>query len=325
MGSLKFVGLSDGVQHVPPVIEKLHPIPNSEPITKPPINEKITKVEQPITEVKSELESVEKSEKPKSITGVKKELSYPIKFKKIIIPKQINVESEPDKSKPNYPPTSQESLYKKKWFRSILIPLLLISSGIILGWYLSTFNKENYKHKLIQSLSLLEVETKQSANLLKKNVDMQNEYQLKLASLLSESINLNNIYQSNLLVKDNEIKFIKNNLTTNFIFNTITNTVTNTVTNKIPTQIEKFKIDLIKKIGSIVIAYNKETESEDVYIEKLQKLEKNKKILEEIIVDIDRVKEKQDKEINAFIESKVKHMISKGIGYGTNKSIIKLK
>ena len=218
-----------------------------------------------------------------------------------------------------------ESLNKKEWFGLVIIAFILISIGAASGWYLSTFDKENYKHKLTQTLSRLEVEKKQTANALKKNMDIQNEFQFKLASLSAEFINLKNTYQSNLLAKDAEIKLIKTNLPTNFVVNTITNIVTNTVTNKIPTPIEKFKIDMTKKVESIDASYKKETESEDIDTDKLEKLEKNKKIVEDIITEIDKFKEKNNKEVNSFIESKIKQLNSKGIGYGTNKPNIKLK
>ena len=220
---------------------------------------------------------------------------------------QTVMENNVMENKPVTEKKETESLNKKEWFGLLIIAFILISIGAASGWYLSTFDKENYKHKLTQTLSRLEVEKKQTANALKKNMDIQNEFQFKLASLSAEFINLKNTYQSNLLAKDTEIKLIKTNLPTNFVVNTITNIVTNTVTNKIPTQIEKFKTDITKKIESIDVAYKKETESEDIDSDKLDKLEKN------------------NKDVTSFIEGKIKYLNSKGIGYGTNRPNIKLK
>ena len=238
---------------------------------------------------------------------------------------QTVMENNVMENKPVTEKKETESLNKKEWFGLLIIAFILISIGAASGWYLSTFDKENYKHKLTQTLSRLEVEKKQTANALKKNMDIQNEFQFKLASLSAEFINLKNTYQSNLLAKDTEIKLIKTNLPTNFVVNTITNIVTNTVTNKIPTQIEKFKNDITKKIESIDVAYKKETESEDIDSDKLDKLEKNKKVLSDLIIEIDKFKEKNNKDVTSFIEGKIKQLNSKGIGYGTNRPNIKLK
>jgi len=251
-----------------------------------------------------------------------------IKFlNKPILEPQPEPQPEPQTVMENKPVTEKketEYLNKKEWFGLVIIAFILISIGVASGWYLSTFDKENYKHKLTQALSKLEVEKKQTSNALKKNVDIQNEYQSKLASLSSEFINLKNTYQSNLLAKDVEIKLIKTNLPTNFVVNTITNIITNNVTNKIPSQIEKFKIDITKKTESIDIAYKKETESEDVDSDKLDKLEKNKKVLNDLLVEIDKFKEKNNKDVTSFIKGKIKYLNSKGIGYGTNRPNIKL-
>ncbi len=220
---------------------------------------------------------------------------------------------------------SSETLNVKEWIGLMSIGTVLIFIGFVFGWFLSSYDGDNYKYKLTQSLSQLEVEKKQTSNALKKNIEIQNEFQGKIASLSSEFINLKNVYESNLLKKDDEIKLIKKNLPTNFVVNTITNIVTNSVTNKIPSQIEKFKIDLMKKVESIDISYKKESEVDDVDIDRMQRLEKNKAIINGVILDVDKFKDKNYKEVNVFIESKIKLLNSKGIGYGTNKPSIKLK
>ena len=113
---------------------------------------------------------------------------------------QTVMENNVMENKPVTEKKETESLNKKEWFGLLIIAFILISIGAASGWYLSTFDKENYKHKLTQTLSRLEVEKKQTANALKKNMDIQNEFQFKLASLSAEFINLKNTYQ-NLCVK----------------------------------------------------------------------------------------------------------------------------
>lgn len=216
-----------------------------------------------------------------------------------------------------------DSLNRKEWFALISIAMILVIVGFAIGWYSTRFDNENYKHRLTQALSNLEVEKRQTSNALQKNIQTQNEFSNKFASLSLEFVNLKNTYQSNLLEKDAEIKLVKNNLPTNFVVNTITNIVTNTVTNKIPTVIEKFKMDLSKKIENIEGSIKKESESEDSDTDKIERLQKNKKVIEDVISDVDKFKEKNNKEIKALIELKIKQLNSKGISYGTNKSTIK--
>jgi hypothetical protein len=216
-----------------------------------------------------------------------------------------------------------DSLNRKEWFALISIAMTLVIMGFVIGWYSTRFYNENYKHRLTQALSNLEVEKRQTTIALQKNMQTQNEFSNKFASLSLEFVNLKNTYQSNLLEKDAEIKLVKNNLPTNFVVNTITNIITNTVTNKIPTVIEKFKMDLSKKIENIEGYINKESESEDSDTDKIERLQKNKKVIENVISDVDKFKEKNNKEIKALIELKIKQLNSKGISYGTNKSTIK--
>ncbi len=214
----------------------------------------------------------------------------------------------------------RSSLSKKDWFVLVIISLLLFSIGSASGWYLSSFNSDNFRHKLTQTSSALEAEKKQTSNALKKNVEIQKEFQNKLASLSLEFVNLKNTYQSNMLAKDEEMKLIKNNLPTNYVVNTITNIVTTTVTNKIPSTLDKFRNELVKRTNRIDSVIVKEQESEESDIDKIKNLERNKKIITELILDVDKFKEKNTKDINSFIESKIKFLTSKGITYTTNKS-----
>jgi len=214
----------------------------------------------------------------------------------------------------------QPNLSKKDWFVLVLISMLLFALGTGSGWYLSSFNNNNFKHKFTQTLSALQAEKKQTSDALKKNVEIQKEFQNKLASLSLEFVNLKNTYQSNMLAKDEEIKLIKNNLPTNFIVNTITNIVTTTVTNKIPSTLDKFKNELVRRTNKIDAVIVKEQESEESDIDKINNLERNKKIISELILDVDKFKEKNTKDVNSFIENKIKFLTSKGITYTTNKS-----
>lgn len=216
--------------------------------------------------------------------------------------------------------TEQQGLNRKDWFVLVVISLTLFLLGTGSGWYLSSFNNNNFRHKLTQTLSALEAEKKQTSDALKKNTEIQKEFQNKLASLSLEFINLKNTYQSNMLAKDAEIKLVKNNLPTNYVVNTVTNIVTTTVTNKIPSTIDKFKTELVKRTNRIDSVIVKEQESDEPDPDKIKNLEKNKKIISDLIVDVDKFKEKNIKDINSFIESKIKYLTSKGITYNTNKS-----